>query len=100
LVGAGAYSEEFLLEHKESVHRVQTAARYAGYIEKQLRDVDRFKAFEHKNIPDDFTYDSVLSLSSEGREKLKKIRPASLGQASRISGVSASDISILSVYLK
>jgi tRNA uridine 5-carboxymethylaminomethyl modification enzyme len=97
---ANVLPESILDEHGDAVHRTQTAARYAGYITKQQRDLERFKEYENKLIPSSFSYDSVSSLSSEGREKLRRIRPSSLGQASRIAGVSASDVSILAVYLK
>ena len=100
LQSANNINTSLLQEHTNSVQRVQTATRYSGYIEKQLRDVDRFRDLEHKRIPDNFSYDEVSSLSTEGRDKLKKIRPGSLGQASRIAGVSATDVSILSVYLR
>lgn len=87
-------------EHPGSLHRVQTNYRYAGYIENQRRDVARFRDFESKTIPAHFDYGKVQSLSIEAREKLSRIQPASLGQASRIPGVSAADISILAVYLR
>lgn len=87
-------------EHSEVLHRVDTTIKYEGYIEKQQRDVQRFAEQEQLLIPTSFAYDNVRSLSTEGREKLKRIRPGSLGQASRIPGVSASDVSILSLYLR
>jgi tRNA uridine 5-carboxymethylaminomethyl modification enzyme len=87
-------------EHIDVLHRVDTTIKYEGYIEKQQRDVQRFAEQEQLLIPPTFTYDNVRSLSTEGREKLKRIRPGSLGQASRIPGVSASDVSILSLYLR
>lgn len=74
--------------------------KYKGYIERQMKDIEKFQAQESKMIPDSINYDSILSLSKEAREKLKRIRPQSLGQASRIAGVSAADISILTVYLR
>ncbi|MCO6466191.1 MAG: tRNA uridine-5-carboxymethylaminomethyl(34) synthesis enzyme MnmG [Bradyrhizobiaceae bacterium] len=97
---SNSVSQTFLEEHADAVERVQTGVRYAGYIDKQLRDVERFRELEHKAIPEGFSYDAVRSLSSEARVKLNRIRPSSLGQASRIAGVSASDVSILSIYLK
>ncbi len=100
LLASSGIPTSLLEEHQDSIHRVQSATRYAGYIEKQQRDVERFREQESKLIPPDFSYDSVSSLSSEGREKLKRIRPESLGQASRIAGVSASDVSILTIYLR
>jgi tRNA uridine 5-carboxymethylaminomethyl modification enzyme len=87
-------------EHTDAVHRVETATRYSGYIEKQVREVERFREVESKLIPQGFDYLRVNSLSTEAREKLMRIQPASLGQASRIPGVSASDISILALYLR
>lgn len=87
-------------EHADVIHRVDTSIRYEGYIEKLHRDIDRFRLQESMMIPDTFNYGAVQSLSTEGREKLSRIRPASLGQASRIPGVSASDVSILALYLR
>jgi tRNA uridine 5-carboxymethylaminomethyl modification enzyme len=87
-------------EHKDVAHRVDTMVKYEGYIEKLHRDVERFAEQEQQVIPPSFSYLGIKSLSTEGREKLERIRPGSLGQASRIPGVSASDISILSLYLR
>lgn len=87
-------------EHPEVIHGVETMIRYDGYIQKQLREVERFADNERRRIPSAFDYDAVSSLSTEAREKLKRIRPASLGQASRIPGVGASDVSILALYLR
>ena len=100
LAHSGAVDSVLLEEHGDSVHRVQTAYRYAGYIDKQQREVERFEEYERKAIPPGFDYSKVQSLSTEAREKLSRIQPASIGQASRIPGVSASDVSILSVYLR
>ncbi|MEI6091485.1 MAG: tRNA uridine-5-carboxymethylaminomethyl(34) synthesis enzyme MnmG [bacterium] len=85
---------------KKAVLQAGFEIKYEGYIARQLKDIEYFLNNEHKFIPDNFDYDKVQSFSTEAREKLKKIRPGSLGQASRISGVSASDVSILSLYLK
>ncbi|NQW30613.1 MAG: tRNA uridine-5-carboxymethylaminomethyl(34) synthesis enzyme MnmG [Ignavibacteria bacterium] len=87
-------------EHPHAVHQVETAIRYEGYIQKQQRDVDRFAENEAKLMPLNFDYTKVRSLSKEAIEKLTKIQPGSLGQASRIPGVSASDVSILAMYLQ
>jgi tRNA uridine 5-carboxymethylaminomethyl modification enzyme len=89
----GALSEEV-------VQQVQIAIKYAGYIERQQYEVEKFKSLEEKRIPPAFDYSLVPSLRREARQKLSKIRPATLGQASRISGVSPADISILMVWLK
>ena len=64
-----------------------------------MRQVEQFRKMEKKKIPDDIDYDEIQSLRIEARQKLKQIRPASIGQASRISGVSPADISVLLVYL-
>jgi tRNA uridine 5-carboxymethylaminomethyl modification enzyme len=82
------------------VHQVEVEVKYAGYIERQKAEVLRFKSLEDKMIPDDFDYATVPSLRLEARQKLSKIRPRTLGQAARISGVSPADIAILAVWLK
>jgi tRNA uridine 5-carboxymethylaminomethyl modification enzyme len=84
----------------EVVQQVEIAIKYAGYIERQQSDVEKFKSLESKQIPASFDYSTVPSLRKEARQKLTKIRPATVGQASRISGVSPADISILTVWLK
>ena len=80
--------------------QVEIELKYSGYIERQQRQVDQFKKTESRRIPEDLNYDDVPSLRIEARQKLKKIRPENIGQASRISGVSPADISVLLVYLK
>lgn len=79
---------------------VNTTAKYEGYIEKQLEQVNQFKKFENKLLPKDIDYSKVYSLRIESVQKLSKIRPMNIGQASRISGVSPADISVLLVYLE
>ena len=74
--------------------------KYDGYIKRQMRQVEQFKKLENKKIPEDINYDEIQSLRIEAKQKLDQIRPASIGQASRISGVSPADISVLLVYLK
>ena len=74
--------------------------KYEGYINRQLEQIEKFKQLENKKIPEDFNYDLVEGLSNEIRQKLKEIKPTTLGQASRISGVTPAAISILSIYLK
>ncbi len=74
--------------------------KYDGYIKKQLRQIEQFKKLENKRIPDDVDYEQIDSLRMEAKQKLKSIRPHSVGQASRISGVSPADISVLLVYLE
>jgi tRNA uridine 5-carboxymethylaminomethyl modification enzyme len=84
----------------EAIEQVTIEAKYTGYIEKQRREVERVKRLEERPIPDEFDYEVPLGLSNEAREKLGKFRPATVGQASRISGVNPPDISILLVYLE
>jgi tRNA uridine 5-carboxymethylaminomethyl modification enzyme len=85
---------------EEVVQQVEIALKYAGYITRQQDEVSRFKSLESKQIPRDFDYSTVPSLRKEARQKFAEIRPTTLGQASRISGVSPADISILTVWLK
>jgi tRNA uridine 5-carboxymethylaminomethyl modification enzyme len=80
--------------------QVEIQIKYEGYIEKSLQQVERLKKMEDKKIPEDIDYDAIGSLATEARQKLKKVRPLSLAQASRISGVNPADISILLVYLE
>ncbi|MFC4619705.1 tRNA uridine-5-carboxymethylaminomethyl(34) synthesis enzyme MnmG [Camelliibacillus cellulosilyticus] len=80
--------------------QVEIQIKYDGYIAKQLQQVDKMRRMEAKRIPDDLDYSAVSGLATEAREKLKKVRPLSIGQASRVSGVNPSDISILLVYLE
>jgi tRNA uridine 5-carboxymethylaminomethyl modification enzyme len=82
------------------VQQVEIALKYAGYIARQEIEVAKFKTLEEKQIPDGFDYSTVPSLRSEARQKFLKIRPVTLGQAARISGVSPADVSILMVWLK
>ncbi len=74
--------------------------KYEGYIKRQSETVERLEKYESANIPLNLNYLTLKALSAEGREKLNKVKPRSIGQASRISGVTPSDISILLVYLK
>ncbi|HHW36644.1 MAG TPA: tRNA uridine-5-carboxymethylaminomethyl(34) synthesis enzyme MnmG [Bacillales bacterium] len=80
--------------------QVEIQIKYAGYIEKSLQQVERMKKMEDKKIPVDIDYDAITGIASEARQKLSQIRPLSVGQASRISGVNPADISILLVYLE
>ena len=79
--------------------QVDISLKYDGYIQRQKRQVEQFKKMENKKIPEDMDYDAVNSLRIEAVQKLKEYRPVSIGQASRISGVSPADISVLLVYL-
>lgn len=90
-----------LPEISEDVKKqVEITLVYEGYIKKQLEQVERMEKLEEKLLPEDINYDEVSSLRDEAREKLNTIRPISIGQASRISGVSPADISVLLVYLE
>lgn len=80
--------------------QVEIEIKYEGYIVRQLRQVEQFKKLENKSIPKDLNYDEVPSLRLEARQKLKLFRPISVGQVSRISGVSPADVSVLLVYLE
>lgn len=79
---------------------VNTFAKYEGYIDKQLEQVNQFKKFETKLLPNDIDYNKVYGLRKEAMQKLSEIRPMNIGQASRISGVSPADISVLLIYLE
>ena len=84
----------------EIIQQIEITVKYAGYIERQELEVEKFKTLEDKKIPEAFDFSTVPSLRLEARQKLCKIRPATVGQAARISGVSPADISILMVSLK
>ena len=84
---------------EEVIGQVDISLKYDGYIQRQKRQVEQFKKMENKKIPEDMDYDAVNSLRVEAVQKLKEYRPVSIGQASRISGVSPADISVLLVYL-
>ena len=81
------------------IEQVNINIKYEGYIKRQLHQVEQFKKLENKHIPESINYDDVTSLRKEARQKLQMFRPISIGQASRISGVSPSDISVLMIYL-
>jgi tRNA uridine 5-carboxymethylaminomethyl modification enzyme len=80
--------------------QVEVRIKYEGYITKQLERVEKFKRMENKRIPDDIVYAEIDGLRLEARQKLDKLKPQSLGQAGRISGVSPADINVLLVYLE
>ena len=84
---------------EEVAEQVNISIKYDGYIKRQKKQVEQFKKLENKKIPENIDYDQVKSLRIEAVQKLKEFRPVSIGQASRISGVSPADISVLLVYL-
>jgi len=85
---------------QDVIEQVEIELKYEGYIERQLRQVEQYKKMEKKKIPEDLDYDLIPSLRLEARQKLKSFRPVNVGQASRISGVSPADISVLLVFLE
>ncbi len=97
LVSLGLVKREYDAEVREEV---EIECKYEGYIRKQMDLVERFERMENKRIPPDLDYDEVVGLSNEGRLKLKTIRPESIGQASRMSGVSPADITVLLIHLE
>jgi tRNA uridine 5-carboxymethylaminomethyl modification enzyme len=86
-------------EEQDVLEQVEIKVKYDSYFDKELELVGKMKKMEDKNINPDFDYSTLLSLSKEAREKLKNIKPRTLGQASRISGVTPSDISVLMVHM-
>ena len=91
-----SYFPEYYLD---SVDQAFVITRYEGYIERQFNQVKKMKQLEAKKIPENFNYDAITSLSNEGREKLLKFRPPTIGQASRIRGISPADIQVLLIFL-
>ena len=80
--------------------QVNINIKYDGYIKRQLKQVEGFKKLETKKLPQDMDYDAISGLRIEAKQKLKEYRPVSVGQASRIAGVSPADISVLLVYME
>ncbi|MDK4501843.1 tRNA uridine-5-carboxymethylaminomethyl(34) synthesis enzyme MnmG [Fusobacterium necrophorum] len=89
----GAYDED-------TKYQVEVQTKYSGYIERSLKMIEKHKSMEQKRIPENIDYDSLQNIPKEAKEKLKKIKPSNIGQASRISGVSPADIQVLLIYLK
>lgn len=85
---------------EDVIEQVEIEIKYEGYISRQLKQVAQFKKMENKKIPENLDYNDVKSLRLEARQKLIESRPVSIGQASRISGVSPADISVLLIYLE
>jgi len=80
--------------------QVEIEVKYEGYIQRQLREIKKFRDLERIKIPDDFGYETVHGLSNELKEKLSEVRPANLGQASRMEGITPAAISVIMVGLK
>jgi tRNA uridine 5-carboxymethylaminomethyl modification enzyme len=83
----------------DALEQVVLEAKYSGYIDRQAAQVERFQKLESRPIPPHFDYAAVPQLRAEAKEKLGRIRPASLGQASRISGINPADLAVLLIYL-
>ena len=94
--------EKFIkIDYPEDIkEQVSINLKYEGYIAKAYKEAEKMIKLEKKQIPEDIDYDNVKNIASEARQKLKEVRPKTIAQAIRISGVNPSDISILSVYLK
>ncbi|MDE6025028.1 MAG: tRNA uridine-5-carboxymethylaminomethyl(34) synthesis enzyme MnmG [Lachnospiraceae bacterium] len=90
--------DEHLLD-SDIINQINIAIKYEGYITRQKQQVEQFKKLERRMIPEDIDYEDVSNLRKEARQKLSEVRPVSIGQASRISGVSPADVSVLLIYL-
>ena len=84
---------------QEILEQAEIQVKYSGYIDKERNNANKLTRLEEVKIPDNFDYSQIKSMSIEARQKMTKIRPATIAQASRISGVSPSDVSVLLVYL-
>ena len=94
--------EEYIQQHHldtEMLEQTEIQIKYSGYIQKEKNNADKLNRLEDVKIPKHFDYSKIKSMSFEAREKLNKIQPANVSQASRISGVSPNDISVLLVYM-
>jgi len=94
--------QEFIDENnlnEEMLEQTEIQVKYSGYIDKEKNNADKLHRLEDVKIPEDFDYTNIKSMSFEAREKLNKIKPVTVSQASRISGVSPSDVSVLLVYM-
>jgi tRNA uridine 5-carboxymethylaminomethyl modification enzyme len=89
-----------ITDSRDVIEQVEIQVKYDGYIKREFEMVEELKKKEDAVIPENLKYENIKSLSTEGRNKLQKIKPETIGQASRISGVSASDVAVLMVYLK
>lgn len=102
----GVFTSEYMTENygenlaKTIAEQVETKLKYAGYIDKQKVEIDKINSSEKTKLPKNFDYDKVSSLSNEVKEKLNKLQPETIGQASRISGISQSSIALIMIYVK
>ena len=91
---------EFDEMDSDTMYAIEAEVKYKGYIEKQLRQVEQFRSLENRLLPQGYDYLSISGLSSEGKMKLQDLQPLNIGQASRISGVSPADISVLLIHFE
>jgi tRNA uridine 5-carboxymethylaminomethyl modification enzyme len=96
----GEIDEDMPKLDRETAEQIDIRIKYEGYIRKQLQQAEQFKKLENKKIPQGIDFTAIKGLSLEARQKLNNINPANLGQASRISGVSPADVSVLMVYIE
>ena len=94
------YDDQFVPAPGLIAESVQIQIKYAGYIQRQLAEIARFKRNETIRIPEAFSFNKLVGLRAEAREKFSRIRPISLGQAARIPGITGADIALLLVHLK
>jgi tRNA uridine 5-carboxymethylaminomethyl modification enzyme len=94
-----AIIDRIVIKNEEIIESAEVLLKYSGYIEREQMVADKLKRLEYVKISENYDYDNIASLSTEGRQKLKRVQPTSVGQAARISGVSPSDISVLLVYM-
>jgi tRNA uridine 5-carboxymethylaminomethyl modification enzyme len=85
---------------KDADLQAELQIKYAGYVDRQINLIERFQKMEHVRLPDEFDYSMISGLSRAVREKLTRVRPRSLGQASRVPGITPAAISLLSVHLR
>ena len=89
-----------LLHYRDTMREIDTSIKYDGYLKRQNDQIEKFTRMEMKKIPKNFDYKQISSLSNEAKETLNKVRPDNLGQASRISGITPADISLLMVFVE
>ncbi len=89
-----------ILSRRDVAEQIEIDVKYEGYIKRELEQIERMRRYEEMNIPPEFDYSAIPSLSKEGRERLAIVRPGSIGQAQRISGVTSADVSVLAIHLR
>ena len=100
IISVSEPAREFLSSYgKEDIEQAEIKIKYEGYIQRESELADKMLRLDYVKIEEDMNYHQLASLSKEAKEKLSKLRPSSLGQASRISGISPADISVLMIYI-